>query len=107
MRVFSLLLVLGTAACARTYGSGAFNGHPPPLPPGVTVPIWDYFCGGTAEDELTNLTNVLDEASANGWEMVSCGVTGSYTLCCFKRPHMGAPRAPQPPAATPTAPPRP
>jgi hypothetical protein len=114
MRVALLLISLGAAACAtvpaNTYGSKASAGHPPPLPAGAAaVPMWDHFCSRIF-DWSTELIRVLDEASANGWEMVAAaGDSSPPILMCFKRPRPGAPPErpiTRPPGTAPAAPPQ-
>jgi hypothetical protein len=104
MKLVALLIALGAAACVnRTYGSGASSGHPPPLPRSAGLPMWDHFCGIAAGTD--GLTKLLDEASANGWEMVSYSISSDGNLVCFKRPHGSAPPAEPPPGVAPVSPP--
>lgn len=94
MKTVALLIALGVAGCTNaTFGAGASSGHPPPLPPGTNIPKWDHFCGAVAGTD--GLTRLLDEASANGWEMVS----EAGGVVCFKRPHPSQPIAPAPAGA--------
>jgi hypothetical protein len=50
---------------------------------------------------VDGLTKMLDEASANGWEMVSYSIATNGNLVCFKRPQAGPPT--QPPGAAPAS----
>lgn len=98
-KLLALSISLCAAACTTaTYGGNAPPGHPPPLPPGVTVEKWDHFCAIVRDSE--GPTRLLDEASEAGWQMVSYAFTSSSNLVCFKRPRVTAP-PPAPPAAPP------
>ncbi len=96
-------MVLGLAACGpRGYGAGSST-RPPALPPGVTVPMWEHFCGSYNGDD--GLIELLDDASRKGWEMA----TFVGTTICFKRPRTDSAPATEPrpaapaPVAAPTA----
>ena len=113
MRLALLLIALGAAACVShvaTYGSNASAGHPPPLAVGAAVPMWDHFWG-VPVGPPDALIKLLDEASANGWELVGIGSDSTTTnLMCFKRPRPGAPAerpVTRPPGTPPAAPPQP
>ncbi len=72
---------------------------PAALPPGASVPKWDHFCsqvGGT----LDAIGRYLDEASENGWELVSWSIAGAGNLACFKRPRIGTPGEAPPASAS-------
>ena len=105
MRIAALLIALGMTACTRvnTYGASASAGHPPPLPAGAVVPMWEHFCG-MPMGRPDSLITLLDEASANGWELVSQSMDHSALVLCFKRPR-GAPA--EPPGKSPPMPPTP
>jgi len=84
-----LLLVLGAGCVAptRSFGSGTFGAHPPPLPPGASVPKWDHFCS-TVNGDSEEYNRYLDEASESGWELVSWSIANGWNLACFKRPRV-------------------
>jgi hypothetical protein len=89
--LFSLAFA-GCAARTATYGAGASGAAPPPLPAGTapgTTPMWDHYCslfgGGIGGEAVFN--DLLDDASAAGWEMVGLSTEqGSGVMVCFKRP---------------------
>jgi hypothetical protein len=104
MRIAALMFALGATACitrVNTYGASASAGQPPLLPAGATVPMWDHYCAEPTgrKDALIKL---LDEASANGWELVGMGFDNPTMLICFKRPHV-TPASTEPPGKTPPA----
>lgn len=90
--LFSLALA-GCAARTATYGAGAARSGPPPLPAGSapgTTPMWDHYCtvfGGGLGGEAV-LTDLLDHASAAGWEMVGLSTDQGGMTFCFKRPRV-------------------
>jgi hypothetical protein len=85
MRVSFLVAALVLSACAartETYGASASGGLPPPLPPGLQVPLYDHYCasfsvGRGADAEFTRM---IDAASAEGWEMVSISTAENWRL---------------------------
>jgi hypothetical protein len=102
MKGIALLLLGLSAGCGTTsYGSGAVGAHPPPLPRGASVPKWDHFCSivGAAGE----ISRYLDEASENGWELVSWSISGNGNLACFKRPRVTVAAPENTPPAPPTA----
>ena len=102
------MFALGAVACVpkvATYGASASAGHPPPLPAGTTVPMWDHYCAEPT-GHTGALITLLDEASASGWELVGMAYDSPTTLICFKRPRT-TPAPTEPPASTPPAPPNP
>jgi hypothetical protein len=89
-RLVALALSLGLTACAaRTMNiSSSGTGGVPPLPAGATAPRWDHYCsffGGGRGGDL-QFAALLDEASANHWEMVSAVPADASIMVCFKRP---------------------
>jgi len=103
-RITLLLLFLGAGCAERSFGAGAANAHPPPLPLGVSVPKWDHFCSD-ADGEPSDVSRFLDDASENGWEMVSWTPQGTkLNFACFKRPHVAAATGGPSPTPTPAAP---
>ena len=77
--------------------------HPPPLPPGAVVPKWDHFCS-IVRDRFNEVSRFLDEASNNGWELVSWSIAEyGDNLACFKRPRLAAPGGQAPAPAAPGA----
>lgn len=96
----ALLTVLPACAPTMMVGAGSEEGRIQPRPPGAMYPNWEYFC------HMVNMNNadaVLNEAGAQGWEMVT--LAGSAV--CFKRPlpPPGYAPAPLPASAPPPAPP--
>ena len=92
MKRFVLALCVLGAGCLPTtqsFGSGMTGAHPPPLPPGASVPKWDHFCSIVAGGQNV-AARYLDEASENGWELVSWSISDAGNLACFKRPRVAA-----------------
>lgn len=90
MKGIAVLLLGLSAGCSTTsYGSGAAGSHPPPLPPGASAPKWDHFCSEVAGTHDA-VSRFLDEASENGWELVSWSIASPGNLACFKRPRAAA-----------------
>jgi hypothetical protein len=88
-RILFLLLVLSAGCATQSFGSGASGAHPPPLPPGAAVPMWDHFCSQVVGRQA-EVSRYLDEASENGWELVSWSIAERSNLACFKRPRLAA-----------------
>ena len=68
------------------------------------MPKWDHFCSFVSGDQ-DEAARYLNEASENGWELVSWSISRLNNLACFKRPRVTAPAPGDvplvPPAATP------
>lgn len=94
---FIVAVLVTIAACSTTgFGPGAQGAHPPPLPAGAQLVLWEHYCVNPRS--VSDFNTVLAEAGAAGWEMVGVGVTQSNLLACFKRPaaRSSAPTSPQP-----------
>lgn len=102
-RIALLWLVVGAGCGASSsYGAGAAGAHPPPLPPGASLPKWDHFCSILAKE--SEITRYLDEASENSWELVSWSIGNGGNLACFKRPRVAATTPSPAPVVAPAAP---
>ncbi len=95
-------LLAGLSACVPStsmVGAGSSEGRIVPRRPGAMHPNWEYFCHFV---NLDNIDAVLNEAGAQGWEMIT--LEGS--VVCFKRP-LPPPGYPPPPVPAPAPAPAP
>ncbi|MEO6420637.1 MAG: hypothetical protein ABIP39_14585 [Polyangiaceae bacterium] len=100
MRLALVLFVLVTGCAGQTYGATE-NGTVPSRPAGALYPNWEHFCETV---NTNNLSEALNNAGAQGWELVNVDARG---LVCFKRPiPMVMTVVPAPAAPPPVAPPR-
>jgi hypothetical protein len=77
------LLVLGLCGCGSTSYGVNTEGMFPARPAGADYPNWDHMCVVVTK---SNATETLNDAGAQGWELVTVGKQGSNDLVCFKRP---------------------
>ena len=71
----------GAIGCGgAVYGAGANTDEIPPRPLGTLYPNWEHMCVSVT---TTTATEILNEAGAQGWELVGLTPGG---LACFKRP---------------------
>jgi hypothetical protein len=105
-RLVALAVSLGLAACAaRTMNiSSSGAGGVPPVPVGVNAPKWDHYCSffGGGRGGRTEFAALLDDASANHWEMVSAVPAYATILVCFKRPAQTPPATAAPDVGRPS-----
>src|SRR5947209_6899964 len=80
MRTALVLLLFVLTGCAGQMYGASENGTVPPRPTGSIYPNWEHFCETV---NGTNLSEALNNAGAQGWELVNMDARG---LVCFKRP---------------------
>jgi hypothetical protein len=86
--LLSLVFLVGCAV-----GGAASHFVAPPARAGTTPQKWAYFCI-TSGDNVERFTRKLDQAGAEGWELVAASVSDGGTsitnnaFWCFKRPLM-------------------
>jgi hypothetical protein len=91
-RRIALALGLLLAGCTTISGAGGETNTIPPRPAGACSPNWEHMCINPA---VGTYSQMLNEAGAQGWEMVLRTEQGTY---CFKRPVASPPSSACPPA---------
>jgi hypothetical protein len=91
-RRIALALGLLLAGCTTISGAGGETNTIPPRPAGACYPNWEHMCINPA---VGTYSQMLNEAGAQGWEMVLRTEQGTY---CFKRPVASPPSSACPPA---------
>jgi hypothetical protein len=106
---FILLLVLfltstGSFGCnGGSVGAGSRDLIIPKVPPGVTTARFEHFCMWGPLGSIETVERLLDEAGAQGWEMVTFG----EATMCFKRRVGEVTGVAAAPAAAPSSPAKP
>jgi hypothetical protein len=100
----ALALSLLLAGCTTISGAGGETNTIPPRPADACYPSWEHMCVYPA---LGGFDELLNEAGAQGWELVTFTEQGGL---CFKRPvappaSSACPPPPPPPPVGDTPPP--
>lgn len=77
------MIGLAVGGCAGTSYGVTKDGTFPPKPAGAEYPSWEHLC---VVFDSSNGSDVLNNAGAEGWELVGLGIQGADSLMCFKRP---------------------
>ncbi len=78
-----LFLAAMLVACGGTSYGVSRDGVFPPRPNGADYPNWDHMCKVVSQGDVSD---TLNEAGAQGFELVTLANQSGKDLMCFKRP---------------------